>query len=426
MNTKAFLNSSVMLALMTGLWLIPVSPSFAAFPGANGMIAFTSDRDGDFEIYVMNPDGSAQTNLTNNPASDSNPVWSPDGTKIAFQSNRTVTTDVYVMDAHGTVLRNLTNSNPNSCYEPTWSPDGTKIAFGCTPPWGGGYGNLYWMNADGTGDMHKLTDNVNKFPSAFAPAWSPDGTKIAFSQSLNDSITEIYVIRDLDPLSLEKITKNGINSMRPDWSPDGTQIVFERGPAGSSNVWVMNPNGSDQTNLTNNNPGQINVSPRWSPDGTQIVFESYYHSGGRYQIYVMNGNGTNPINISNSSNNDHFPDWQPVPISVEIDIKPGSFPNSINPRSQGVIPVAILTTSAFDATMVDALSVKFGPAGATESHGRSHIEDIDSDGDLDLVLHFRTQATGIQCGDTSASLTGKTISGTAIQGADSIRTVGCK
>jgi hypothetical protein len=112
--------------------------------------------------------------------------------------------------------------------------------------------------------------------------------------------------------------------------------------------------------------------------------------------------------------------------TVSIDIKPGSFPNSINPRSKGVIPVAILTTSAFDATTVDPLSVKFGPDGATESHGRGHIEDVDGDGDQDLVLHFRTQDTGIQCGNTSASLTGETTNGIAIEGSDSISTVGCK
>ena len=111
---------------------------------------------------------------------------------------------------------------------------------------------------------------------------------------------------------------------------------------------------------------------------------------------------------------------------VSIDIHPGSVLNSINPRSKGVIPVAILTTDTFDATTVNPLSVKFGPKGATEAHGCGHIEDVNGDGKNDLVLHFRTQDTGIKCGDTSASLTGETFSGQAIEGSDSIRTMGCK
>jgi hypothetical protein len=117
---------------------------------------------------------------------------------------------------------------------------------------------------------------------------------------------------------------------------------------------------------------------------------------------------------------------KPCAILVSIDIKPGSDTNPINPKSKGVIPVAILTTNTFDATTVDPLSVQFGPDGATEAHGRGHIEDANGDGRLDLVLHFNTKETGIQCGDTSASLTGKTFNGQAIEGSDSIKTVGCK
>jgi hypothetical protein len=114
----------------------------------------------------------------------------------------------------------------------------------------------------------------------------------------------------------------------------------------------------------------------------------------------------------------------PAIVTVAIDIKLGSFPNSINPRSKGVIPVAILTTGAFDAITVDPTTVAFGPNGAAPVH--SALEDVDGDGDTDLILHFNTQATGIQCGDTSASLTGQTFSGQMIQGSDSVKTAGCK
>ena len=90
-----------------------------------------------------------------------------------------------------------------------------------------------------------------------------------------------------------------------------------------------------------------------------------------------------------------------------------------------MIPVVILTTDDFDATTVDPQSVVLGPGAATESHGRGHIEDVENDGDLDLVLHFNTQHTGILCGDTFAFLTGETFDGQLIQGSDSINTVGC-
>jgi len=114
------------------------------------------------------------------------------------------------------------------------------------------------------------------------------------------------------------------------------------------------------------------------------------------------------------------------PIMVTIDIKPRSTRNPINPFSRGKIPVAILSTDTFDATQVDVSTVAFGPDGAAVSHGRSFIKDIDYDGDMDLILLFNTQDTGILCGDTEATLTGETFDGVKFSGSDSIKTVGCK
>ncbi|MDP2729015.1 MAG: hypothetical protein Q8O55_00805 [Dehalococcoidales bacterium] len=109
-------------------------------------------------------------------------------------------------------------------------------------------------------------------------------------------------------------------------------------------------------------------------------------------------------------------------FEVEIDIKPGSDPNSINPKSKGVIPVAILTTPDFDASTVDPDTVRFGPDEAEAVHWA--LEDVDRDGDTDMILHFKTQDTGIQAGDTEATLTGEPVGGQVFAGTDSVRTVG--
>jgi hypothetical protein len=112
-------------------------------------------------------------------------------------------------------------------------------------------------------------------------------------------------------------------------------------------------------------------------------------------------------------------------VTVALDVRPRTPENPINPKSNGVIPVAILSTNSFDANTVDPGSVRFGPSQAL-AQASVQLEDVNGDGQLDLLLHFRTQDSGIQCGDTSASLTGQTVNGVPIQGSDTIRTVGCK
>ena len=112
-------------------------------------------------------------------------------------------------------------------------------------------------------------------------------------------------------------------------------------------------------------------------------------------------------------------------LDVVIDIKPAGTPNTINPNSHGDIPVAVLTTNTFDAASVDPTTVRFGRNG-TAIPVHSALADVDADGDLDLILHVNTEDTGIQCGDTSGSLTGETFGGQPIGGSDSINTVGCR
>jgi hypothetical protein len=114
-----------------------------------------------------------------------------------------------------------------------------------------------------------------------------------------------------------------------------------------------------------------------------------------------------------------------VPM-IAIDIKPESFPNSVNPYNRGVIPVAILGGDTFHVADVDVTTLAFGPGGAPIAHLNGHLQDVNHDGIMDLMTHFRTQETGIVCGDESVTLTGETLDGQPFEGTDSIQTVGCR
>ena len=119
-------------------------------------------------------------------------------------------------------------------------------------------------------------------------------------------------------------------------------------------------------------------------------------------------------------------------IDVDIDIKPGSDPNSINTRSMGVVPVAILGSESFDVTNIDVSTLVFGPAGAAPAHDLSnpntysdHLQDVNDDGFLDLVSHYPQKETGIVCGDTEATISAELFDGTPIEGTDSVNPKGC-
>lgn len=113
-------------------------------------------------------------------------------------------------------------------------------------------------------------------------------------------------------------------------------------------------------------------------------------------------------------------------LSIVVDIRPFSSNNNVNPNSSGLIAVAVLTTESFDALQVDPETVQFGPAGATRVHAQDHVKDVDKDGDIDVLFHFRIPETGIQCGDTEAALIGHTYDGASISGADLVNTFGCR
>jgi len=154
----------------------------------------------------------------------------------------------------------------------------------------------------------------------------------------------------------------------------------------------------------------------------------HYHL---YQINVDSHKTLSTITMNDKAGGvlgiDTVGDYSILAVTLQSVPEPTiTLPDSINLKSKGVIPVAIITTDSFDATLVDPLSVEFGPNGALESHEKGHIEDVDNDGDLDIVLHFKTQETGIECGDTEVSLVGETFDGQYFIGSNNIATLGCK
>jgi Tol biopolymer transport system component len=271
---------------------IGVLPVVAA---ENGKIAFVSNRDGNFEIYAMNADGTDQTCLTKNPALDGDPSWSPDGLKIAFHSNRDGNSEIYLMNPDGTNQIRITN-NPADDIEPAWSPDGSKIAFASNR--NGDYG-IFVMNTDGTDQQYLAGGNH--------PAWSPDGSRIVFV-SIRDGSNEIYVM-NADGTNQIRITSNQFIELHPVWSTDGSKITVETNRDGTWTwgIYSMNPDGTGISRLTYESDGE----PSWSPDGTKIVFQSWRNNA-IPQIYIMNPDGTEQTRITFTSTLDSHPAWGPA------------------------------------------------------------------------------------------------------------------
>ncbi len=165
----------------------------------------------------------------------------------------------------------------------------------------------------------------------------------------------------------------------------------------------------------------------WEPL-THWIVDDQCGDSSAYGVRLASFEGRTVMEISNDGPGSFLQAGTIFDLSfhVNIDIKPGSDPNSINPKSRGKIPVAILTTGTFDATTVDTTTVLFGKTGNEANPVHHVLEDVDGDGDTDMILHFQTQETGIECGDNTVYLTGKINSGSTIEGSDSIRTVGCK
>jgi len=272
---------------------VPVQ-SAPTLPAVAGKLAFGSNRTGDYDIYVMNADGTGLINLTQNPARDIGPAWSPDGTKIAFTSDRGGNPEVYVMNADGSGLVQLT-FDPGDHSFVNWSPGGSKITYSAN---GDGNYQGYVINSDGTGQTR-----LPFFPMGNEGAeWSPDKTKIVYGG--------ISVMNADGSHPTQIVNGPGFNGF-PAWSPDGKKIAFCTDRDGNPEIYMMNPDGSGQTRLTNN--PAVDCAPAWLPNGTQLSFTS--DRDGNDEIYVMNLDGSGLTRLTNNlagDGGDGGVSWLPV------------------------------------------------------------------------------------------------------------------
>lgn len=290
----------------------------------NGKIVFQSDRDGNYDLYIMNPNGSDQQNLTNSPPSitstnnNTYPIPSPDGKSIAFESDRDGNREIYVIDVENRIQINLTKNKAND-YSPTWSPDGKSIAFISDRDavlvdtdhdiW---TNNIYIMAADGS-NPRRLTSK-NKSDGYGGLSWSPDGSKLALCLS-SPTPWDGYFSKGINLLtisdsSLTRLTfDQSTLQCNPKWSPDGKRILFSLSGSKLINVYLMNADGTNQIALSTD-PLMYDIDPSWSLNGDYVLFSS--NRDGNYHIYTMKADGTNLTRLTDGPGEETNPVWLPV------------------------------------------------------------------------------------------------------------------
>ena len=296
---------------------------------ALGLIVFSSDRDGNNEIYVTDASGSKISRLTNHLASDTHPSWSPDGQRIVFTSDREGNQDIFVMTIDGSDQINV-SQDPGEDYDPVWSPDGTKILFTSERETGR---EVFVMNLNGSG-QDRLSNNAGRQNST--AAWSPDGEKIAFTSYQGD--LNISTIQSNGAVEIV-LTDDPADDASPAWSPDGTKIAFHSWRDGNPEIYVMNADGSEPMRLTTDSAADF--GPSWSRNGTKIMFES--DRDGDKGIYTINPDGTGLTRISQSS--DSSPAWspQPIPGKLKLFLVPTlRDPQSLSTSSDGLEMLSVL------------------------------------------------------------------------------------
>jgi|GEM_PF-1187452 len=240
-------------------------------------IAFYSNIDGDYDIYVMNPDGSDMKNITANDANDYAPKWSTDSKKICYQSDRSGNSEIYIIKADGTEDFKVTQSEAEN-YSPVWFPGGDKILY--TSDEGGSF-DIYSIGTDGSGKK-KLTDD-EYFEENLS--FSPDGIKVLYAAGLIDSTAYEIFTMDINTQKINKLTDSMSYSRMPLWAKCQGQgqyqnqdiIVFNSDMDGYSELYSMNSDGSGLKNMTVNDIEDYLLG--LSPSGSIIFYEATDENG---------------------------------------------------------------------------------------------------------------------------------------------------
>lgn len=278
----------------------------ATVPPADPLMAFTSDRDGNPEIYVVYQGDAGEQRLTNDSATDRSPSWSPDGNTIAFASNRDGEFYIYLMRPDGTNLRRLTDRTDAEA-NPVWSPDGEWIAYhsNVNDNW-----DIYKTNV-ATGSTVRLTESGG---DDLAPTWSPDGQYIMF-MSYRDNDWELYMV-DAETLGYRRMTSFVAEHMFPSWGPFGNLIAFMSDRDGNREIYlVLLELGSSVSDArfsvirrVTSDPDE-DTAPQWSPNGIDIAFVT--RRNGTQDIYLTNSAGSDIRQVTDNSANDYDPAWYP-------------------------------------------------------------------------------------------------------------------
>ena len=291
--------------LSTFLIFVPFPVSVLAKAPETAKIVFTSRRDGNFEIYSMNPDGSDQINLTQHRANDASPVWSPTGEQILFTSDRGGIEDLYLMDPDGTNARQVFRKSIGREY-PTWSPDGKALAYHRFHTF-----SIYTASIDGK-DETKLTEGL-------WPAWSPNSSEIAFMASKffwddngNLRLPKVNVqIINLQTHVEEELLPGEIWMRFPVWAPDSAQIAFawsgrqdEVNRVGDAmGIYVVNRDSSGLKKVADGNAAY----PTWSPHGNELIYNKKVgNSVELFKVPLDSGVSEQLTHRSNNFNADWF------------------------------------------------------------------------------------------------------------------------